>query len=189
MKDLKQYSDEELALFLKSSGEHRYFSELTKRHEKSILKKCKSYVRQEDVSQDLMQEILIKIFLRISDFRSEARFSTWLFTIIHSTCIDYLRKNKKNVHQVLSEKLSDELGELVDTEETLAPEISEKILYDLLAQMSPEEKMLLLLKYKEKHPIRDIQQTLLLSESAVKMRLKRAREKINKLYLKHNTGA
>lgn len=185
MIDIEKLSDEGLALKLKESGEERYFAALARRHEKKILKKCKSYIKQEEASEDLMQEILIKVFLRIKDFRSEAKFSTWLFTIIHSTCIDYLRKHKKNEHSIITEKLCDEVGEIVDTEDEVTEAISGKILDELLNQMTPEEKMLLLLKYKEKHQIKDIQQTLNLSESAVKMRLKRAKEKINKLYNKY----
>ncbi len=185
MSEIAKLSDESLALKLKESGDQRYFAELARRHENKILKKCKSYVQQEDASEDLMQEVLIKIFLRIKDFRSEAKFSTWLFTIIHSTCVDYLRKHKKNVHGIITEKLSEEVGEMVDTEDEVPGAISEKILEELLNQMTPEEKLLLLLKYKEKNQIKDIQQTLNLSGSAVKMRLKRAKEKINKLYLKY----
>lgn len=182
MTELDKLSDENLAIYLKESGDQRYFAELAKRHEKKILKKCKSYVKQDDASEDLMQEILIKLFLRIKDFRNEAKFSTWLFTIVHSTCIDHLRKNKKNVHSILTEKLNDEIADIIESEDDINAFLTEKVLLELLDQMTPEEKMLLLLKYKEKHPIKDIQQTLNLSESAVKMRLKRAKEKINKLY-------
>ncbi|WPP50915.1 RNA polymerase sigma factor [Catalinimonas niigatensis] len=185
MTDIDKLDDEGLALRLKETGDQRYFAELMRRHERKILKKCKSYVKQDEASEDLMQEVMIKLFLRIKDFRSEAKFSTWLFTIIHSTCIDYLRKHKKNVHSIITEKLSDEVAEIVDTEEEVTEAMSEKILEELLNHMTPEEKMLLLLKYKEKHQIKDIQLTLNLSESAVKMRLKRAKEKINKLYYKH----
>lgn len=185
MTDIDSMSDEDIALQLKENGDQRYFAVLAKRHEQKILKKCRSYVRQEAASKDLAQEVLIKVFLRIKDFRNEARFSTWLFTIIHSTCVDYLRRNKKNVHSVITEKLADELGEMVDGDEEVGEALSEQILEALLEQISPEEKMILLLKYKEKHSLKDIQQTLNLSESAIKMRLKRAREKVNRLYQQH----
>jgi len=187
MKEIEGMNDEVLALQLRESGDQRYFSVLAKRHEHKILKKCRSYVREEEASEDLTQEVLIKVFLRIKDFRNEARFSTWLFTIIHSTCIDHLRRNKKNVHSVITEKLADELGEMVDGDEEVGEVLSEQILEELLEQITPEEKVILLLKYKEKHTVKDIQRTLNLSESAIKMRLKRAREKVNKLYLQHQS--
>ena len=181
----KKISDEELIAILQTEGNLSYFSILTERHEQQILKKCKSYVKDEDTAEDLCQEILIKIFLKLNAFRGEARFSTWLFAIVHNTCMDYLRKNKKNqVVKVITEKMTDEIAELIDGVDEIPDELSAQILEELLELLSPEEKMLLLLKYKEKHSIKDIQLSLGLSESAVKMRLKRARTHINELYLK-----
>lgn len=178
----KNISDEELALLLREDANQRYFGILVQRHEKYIIKKCKSYVKDEDIAEDLTQEIFIKLFYNIKNFKGEARFSTWLFSIIHNTCIDHLRKNKKHVRQVITEKMMDELADMIDGVDDVPEEISVKILDGLLNEISPEEKMILLLKYKEKHSIKDIQLTLELSESAVKMRLKRAKDKVNKLY-------
>lgn len=98
----------------------------------------------------------------------------------------YLRgfssKKQKKVHVVLTEKLADEVSSIVDYDEELPEEKTIEILESLLEELSHEEKLILLLKYKEKHPIRDIQISMGLSESAVKMRLLRAKEKLNKMY-------
>ena len=179
------HTDEELAGLFKETGDNKYFTALSVRYEKNILRKCKSYVKDEDTAEDLYQEVLIKLFLQIKNYQRKAKFYTWLFAIIHNICIDHLRRNKKNVRGVITEKLADELGEIIDDEDEIPEELSEKILDQLLEQISPEQKMLLLMKYKEKHHIKDIQITLGLSESAVKMRLKRAKEKVNRLYHKH----
>lgn len=181
----KKISDEALISILQTEGNLAYFSLLTERHEHTILKKCKSYVKDDDTAEDLCQEILIKVFLKLKNFRGEARFSTWLFAIIHNTCMDYLRKNKKSqVLKVITEKMADEVAEMIEGVDEIPEALSVQILEELLELISPEEKMLLLLKYKEKHPIKDIQQSLGLSESAVKMRLKRARTHVNELYQK-----
>lgn len=183
----KNISDEQLILLLQDVYNPGYFSLLVQRHEKYILRKCMSYVKNEDVAEDLCQEILIKLFINIKSFKGEARFSTWLFSIIHNTCIDHLRKNKKNVRQVITEKMAEEVAEMIEGVDEVSEELSVKILEHLLDEISPEEKMILLLKYKEKHPIKDIQLTLGLSESAVKMRLKRAKSKVSKLYQTYRT--
>lgn len=174
-------SDEELVLLMKS-GDNRYFSVFADRYEKYILTRCKSYVKASDTAEDLTQEVMIKVFLQVSNFRKEAKLTTWLFSIIHNTCIDYLRSKKKRVHDVITEKLANEIFEMVDADEELPEEKTIEILETLLDQMTPEGKLVLLLKYKEKHSIQDIQNSLGLSESAVKMRLKRAKETLNKLY-------
>ncbi len=178
-------SDEEVIAFFRAGGHERYFEIITRRYETYIIKKCRSYVKNEDVSEDLCQEILIKVFMQLKNFRSDAKFKTWLYSIIHHTCIDYLRKEKKKTHTVISEKLMDEMIDLVD-DDVLDKDAMETALFKLLEEITPEEKLILLLKYKEKHSIKEIEQTMGISESAVKMRLSRAKEKINKLYSKYS---
>ena len=180
-KEVVNLNDHDLIALLKS-GNHRYFSVLTDRYQPYILKKCISYVKDRDAAEDLAQEILIKVFTELDHFRSEAKFSTWLFAIIHHTCVDYLRRNKKSVRKVLTVKLADSLGEWLDDNEELDEVKTIELMDALLEQLSPEDKLILLLKYKEKHSIQDIVLAMHLSESAVKMRLKRAREKMNHLY-------
>jgi RNA polymerase sigma-70 factor (ECF subfamily) len=182
----EQLTDEEVIALLKAGGHDRYFAVITIRYENYIIKKCKSYVKDEDVAEDLCQEILIKLFMQLKNFRSEAKFKTWLFSIIHNTCVDYLRKEKNKSHKVISEKLQDEMADLVD-EDVVNQESLEIALIQLLEEITPEEKLILLLKYKEKNSIKEIENAMGISESAVKMRLSRAKEKINKLYAKHQS--
>jgi RNA polymerase sigma-70 factor (ECF subfamily) len=114
-------------------------------------------VKDKDAAEDLTQEVLIKLFLKMKSYQSQAKFSTWLFAVIHNTSVDFLRKNKRNVRKVLIEKLLDQLADLVEDEKEIPEEISVQILDDLLEQLTPEDKMLLLMKYKERHPIKEIQ--------------------------------
>lgn len=178
----KNLTDEEIIKTLQHEGNNRYFTVLAERYEASILKKCKTYVKDEDSAEDLCQEILLKVFINIKNFKGSAKFSTWLFSIIHNSCIDFLRKEKKNVKQVITNKMVEEVAEIIEGVDEVSLELSEKLMLKLLEELSPEDRLLLLMKYKEKHSIQDIQASLNLSESAVKMRLKRTKEKLNKLY-------
>ncbi|MEQ8925793.1 MAG: RNA polymerase sigma factor [Fulvivirga sp.] len=184
----KNLSDEQIIYVLQKEGNNRYFTILSERYENSIIKKCKSYVKDEDTAEDLCQEILLKVFLKLNSFQGNAKFSTWLFSIIHNTCIDYLRKHKKNVSKIITDKMVDEVADLIEGVDELPDELSEQILFELMDNISAEDRLLLLLKYKEKHSIKDIQLSLQLSESAIKMRLKRAKDRINKLYLEQQKG-
>ena len=174
-------SDEELIQFIQNGGPERYFSVLADRHQAYVLRKCKGFVKSDDEAEDLSQEVFIKVFMQLKSFRSEAKFKTWLYTIIYHTCLDYLRKRKKSTHDIISEKLAEEIAEVIDTDE-VDQELLLQALEQLLEKITPEEKLLLMLKYKEKQPLQAIVATLKLSESAVKMRLKRAKDKVNKLY-------
>lgn len=178
-----QMTDEELVQFIQNGGPERYFSILADRHQDYVKKKCKGYVKNDDEAEDLTQEVFIKVFMQLKNFRAEAKFKTWLYTIVYHTCIDYLRKKKKSTHQVISDKLSSELEDVIEADE-VDKESLMNALELLLEQITPEEKLLLLLKYKEKQSLQAITASMNISESAAKMRLLRAKEKINKLYEK-----
>jgi RNA polymerase sigma-70 factor (ECF subfamily) len=175
-------SDEDIVVFLRSEFNPKLFSLLIERHRSSIIKKCQGYVKTRDEAEDLSQDILIKIYLQLHTFKKDSKFTTWLYSIIHNQCIDYLRRNRKNLHEQITDRLSDEVGELIDFDQEPPEDLTEEILTDLLDQISPEGKLILLLKYKEKKSLKEIQTALNLNESAVKMRLKRAKDKINKLF-------
>ena len=182
MLDKEHYlGDDELIRHLKR-GDHRFFALFADRYDKYILKKCQIYVRESEVAKDLRQEVLIKVFLQVHHFREEAHLKTWLYTIIHHTCIDYLRRNKRKVRDIYLENLSDSISEMADFQEEPSEALSLELLNHLLDEITSEEKFILMLKYNERHSIRDIMKTLDISESAVKMRLKRAREHVNRLY-------
>ena len=174
--------DDQLLVEKIKSGEHGYFKIFTSRYENFILKKCQSYVKESEVAEDLCQEVFIKVFLQLPKFRNEAKLSTWLYAIIHNTCMDYLRTARNKGHQIITQKLINELEDII-SEEVEGSFSPEEIMLQLLDEISSEDKLLLLLKYKEKHSIKDISNSLQVSESAVKMRLSRAKSKIKKLII------
>lgn len=177
-----QLNDEDIVLKLNIEFEPKLFSILIERHRSMIRNKCLTYVKNPDIAEDLCQDILIKLYLKLSTFRRGARFTTWLFSIIHNHCMDYLKKNKKIIHQEITEELREGVGELLDYDDEISKHMSEELLNGLLNQITPEGKLILLLKYKERKSIKEIQTALNVTESTVKMRLKRAKDKINKLY-------
>ncbi len=180
-KIFRHISDQELIRLIKS-GNEKYFRILVDRYEGYIFEKSLSYLINTEQAKDISQDILIKVYLQLHLFNEKAKFSTWLYAVIHNSCIDYLRRNKKYRNEVISEKLANELGDLSDIDEEIPENVTTEIMNKLLEEMSPEGRLILLLKYKEKHSLKDIQVALHLSESAVKMRLKRSREKIQELY-------
>ncbi len=170
-----EFSDEVLAVRFRDDHDRQALEELLGRYRKKILRKCLQYVKNKDTAEDLVQEVQIKIFHHLLKFRLESRFSTWLFVIVNNTCIDYLRKHKRHQFMELTKSIVEHMQEAdsVDTDH-----ISAEHLEQYLTQVSEEEKLLLVMKYREGVSIKDLSQSLQLTESAIKMRLKRARKKI-----------
>lgn len=181
-KKISKLEDLQIVQQLQAQFDSELFAELLRRYEPKALARAKSYLKDEEQAKDIVQEVFIKVYLQIGQYKGEAGFQHWLLSIVNNMCIDFLRREKKRLHQLISEELSDTLSDLSELEEELSEELSQDILEQLLEQIPPEDKMILLMKYKENTRIKDIQQLLNLSESAVKMRIKRARSKITALH-------
>jgi RNA polymerase sigma-70 factor (ECF subfamily) len=177
--DFTPLSDEDIIHLFRKNPNHKAFAELVRRHQNTIIKQCKKQIKDPDVTQDISQEVWIRVLTKAHQFRAESSFSNWLKTIVHNRCIDHINKNKQALHQEISQKIVDTLEEEIDTEQI--PQPTTEILKELLEKISGEEKLILLLKYEQRWSIKAIQQALNLEESTVKQRLKRSRDKLQKL--------
>lgn len=177
----KNIPDDDLIKILILEGNLRYFSILTERYENHILEKCRKYIQDKEVAADLSQEILIKVFLNLKKFKFESKFSTWLNSIINNTCVDHIRKHKKILNGLLTEAVIENFPDLVENDE-LGTDLSSEDVLELINKLDADEKMILLLKYNDHVAIKDIMKITNLNESAVKMRIKRAKEKLIKIY-------
>ena len=177
---LQELSDENVLHLFKQQQHPSAFSELVSRHRPYIVRRCYGYLKDEEDAQDVTQEVLIRLLTKSETYRSDAPFMPWLNTIIRNRCIDHLNQDKEALHQEISRKIEETIEEAYDTDEVDKPTV--EILEELLEQVGGEEKLLLLLKYRQGWSVQDIQRSLDLNENTVKSKLKRSREKLRKLF-------
>lgn len=158
-----------------------YFSMLYERYINKVYSKCISLLKDETLAQDATQEIFLKIFSNLAKFNKRSKFSTWVYSITYNYCIDFLRKRKKE-----KRLFSDEEQEGKD----MIEEVSDKALLEMeldrlkivLEKLPIADKSVLIMKYKEELSIKEISKIFNKSESAIKMKIKRAKHKCQKLY-------
>jgi RNA polymerase sigma-70 factor (ECF subfamily) len=174
-------SDEEVIVeYLKSQNPY-YFDVLYNRYSAKIFGKCLTLLRDEFKAQDATQDIMMKILLNLNKFSGNSKFSTWVYSITYNFCIDSIRKSKKD-----KSILMDDVSMLSDVED----EVSDKFLLEvklerlkkILDMINVEDKSILLMKYMDGLSIKDIASIKEKSESAIKMKIKRAKEKFMKVY-------
>lgn len=157
------------------------FQRLYRKYADKIFHKCLSLLKDEGLARDARQEIFQKIFLNLRKFDGHSRFSTWVYSITYNHCIDRIRKGRRLrtvplEHVGPMPEFENGVAEKVDLEKRI------RRLEEILERMSPAEKALLVQKYQEGRSIKEIAGELGISESALKMRLKRAKHKASKLY-------
>jgi RNA polymerase sigma factor (sigma-70 family) len=176
------YTDEELVKLFVETQENRYFEKLYERYSEKVYHKCLSFVKDSAKAEDLTHDIFLKLIFKLGTFKEDAKFSTWLYSITYNHCMDQLRSNKKR-GEVLQEEPIEvpddiDLNNLFDGED-----VQLKNLKTALDQLSVDEKGVLFMKYMDDMSIRDIAGIFNVTESAIKMRLLRSRDKLRKKYL------
>lgn len=179
---MEHFSDEELVRLYVETQRNTYFERLYERYCDKVYRKCLSFTKDPLRAEDLTHDIFIKLVVKLSSFREQSKFSTWLYSITYNYCTDQLRS-----HQLRREVYVDDNWERLDVESddglSDMAEMEALQLERALKQLPPEEQTMLLMKYQDDISIRDIAAINGLTESAVKMRLKRSRDKLRKSYL------
>ncbi len=162
------------------------FEQIYDRYAQRIYNKCHSFSRSEEEARDLTQDVFLHLFLKLPTFKGVSKFSTWVYSLTYNFCVNYVNRDKQrkirdnSVRNTEVEETSD-VAE-VDEREFLAMRADRLRL--AMEQISPEDKSILLLKYQDNVSVKDLQGLLEIGESAVKMRLKRAKAKVLEAYYK-----
>lgn len=180
-KSLKNLSDETIIGKLKDYYQPTLFGLLYDRYAEKVYQKSIFFVKDKQIAKDLTHDIFLKLFYRLHQFNIKSRFSNWLYAITYNYCIDYLRKGKSHILKEFDEKTGI-INDDQDIEDKQLFEIKYECLNILMDKISPEDKMILLMKYQDDMSINEIQNYLNIGESATKMRINRAKTKLLKLY-------
>jgi len=173
-------TDEELVHLYVRTQLNQYFELLYQRYSEKVFKKCYSFVRNSQQAEDLTHDIFLKLIVKIGTFKESARFSTWLYSITYNYCMDQLRSGKRSREIPLDAEVAWE----DDTHDDLA-ELQASGLKHSLEKLDPKDRALLLMKYQDDFSIKEIAEALQTTESAVKMRLMRSKERLRKIYLEN----
>lgn len=172
--------DELIQLYLKSRRPS-YFSVLYSRYSNKVYSKCISMLRDEGLAHDATQDIFIKIFMNLAKFSGKSKFSTWVYSITYNYCIDFIRKKKKE-RNLFSDEMENAPDPEVDVDDNELLEMEVGRLKRVLTEIPVGDKAILLMKYQDDMSIKEIASTLDKSESAIKMKIKRAKHKAQKVY-------
>ncbi|MBL7545174.1 MAG: sigma-70 family RNA polymerase sigma factor [Bdellovibrionaceae bacterium] len=126
-KELTILTDSDLVQEIKI-GNRKAFSEIVKRHQKSLLRMSLRFVRDLDMAEDVVQESFIKAYEKLNAFEGRSTFKSWLFQIAVNTAKNKLRERKRLTTDIDSIQLA--VGAVAETSlvhSALSQEIQEEI--------------------------------------------------------------
>jgi RNA polymerase sigma-70 factor, ECF subfamily len=169
--------DPDVQLMLKAGeGNLQSFEELVLKHQKAVLNAAYRYTGNPSVAEELTQDVFVRVFRAARSYRPEARFSTWLFTIVRNVCMNYKTREGKQDHQMDPENDLAAISQNQENPEQRAirRELEKKIQRAIMSL--PETLRLpLILSQFQQMPYEEIAKVLELSVAAVKVRIHRAR--------------
>ena len=167
---------------LAQSGDSEAFCQLARRYERRIYSLALHYCRSAHDAEDLSQEAWLKAYRSIQSFRAESSFYTWLRQITINTFLNYKRRTKMLDKQIISTGAEgrEQLEELSAfespryVEESLNNKILVEKVMQALGELTPQQRMIFLLKHREGMTYDEIAASLGCSAGTVKKSLFRA---------------
>jgi RNA polymerase sigma factor (sigma-70 family) len=161
-------------------GEQNAYAELVNRYQAYVFTLTLRMIKSREDAEEVAQDVFIKAYRYLADFRGESKFSTWLYTITNTTCITFLRKKKLNIHSLDNEKVF-EAAENHDSgfNANLVEQKSKvNMVNQAIALLSPDDAEVITLFYKAEQNLDEISKILGLESNTVKVRLHRARTRL-----------
>lgn len=168
------------------AGDIDSFEQLILAHQKKAFNIAYRILGNLEDANDVTQEALLKAYKGISKFNGKSSFSTWLYTIVTNTSMDFIRKNRKTIVTYLDREYETEEGsyktqvysDQETPEEILEKKEVQKLVNDAIEQLSDEHRKIIVLRDIQQFSYQEIAQILNCSEGTVKSRINRARNNL-----------
>src|SRR6187399_2591442 len=86
-------------------GEQNAYAELVNRYQAYVFTLTLRMIKSREDAEEVAQDVFIKAYKYLADFKGASKFTTWLYTIVNNTCISFLRKKKLDIHSLDNEKV------------------------------------------------------------------------------------
>ena len=153
-------------------GDENAFDELVKKYHDKIYRLCYYFTHNAGDALDLTQEIFIRVFQTLGDFKGQSNFFTWLYRIAQNLCIDYTRRKKVylNAELVYSEDALNKVEQSSPCKLLEVKELEDEVA-KALDMLSSRTKTMVILRYYEGLDYKSISEILGCRVGAVKANL------------------
>lgn len=165
------------------NGNQNAITELYNRTYNNVYFIVKALIKSEDTILDIVQDSYVKGFKNLSQLQDPDKFRAWIKRIAHNSAVDYLRKTKPVMFSTMSTE-DDSFIEFEDDRTENLPEVvidqkeTTRLVKEILDSLSDEQRLVVGMFYYEQMSVKEIAQTLGISENTVKSRLSYGRKKI-----------
>ncbi|TVY01057.1 RNA polymerase sigma factor [Paenibacillus cremeus] len=146
---MESMTDEQLIDFVRQ-GDERAYRVLMERHQKYIYTLIYRMIDHRETAEDLTQEVFIKLYRSLANFRGESQFTTWLYRLTVNLVTDYRRSQKRRPHTAILDVIKGWFGDRKEEPEARALRKEEQLTMQQLLSDLPDKYRLILYLYHYK---------------------------------------
>lgn len=169
-------------------GDRAAFAVLVRRHQAPLFHFAFRQLRAKQLAEDVVQEAFVRVVQNALEFKHEAKFTTWVYTILRNLCVDHIRKRALRKHPSLDESRADDgagptLGEQTADphasveREAIGTELKERI-GRAIDELPDEQREVFLMRQSSNLAFKEIAEITGVPENTVKSRMRYAMERM-----------
>lgn len=156
-----------LQKFENEKTRHEAFSLLLDKYQQKVYWHVRRMVLNHDDADDLVQDVFIKVWKNLINFRQDAQLYTWLYRIASNECITFLNK-KKSRNNISIDDISEQLSQSLNEENYFSGDAIQKKLQEALLTLPDKQKLVFNMKYFDDMKFQEISDVLGTSVGALK---------------------
>jgi RNA polymerase sigma-70 factor (ECF subfamily) len=163
-------------------GNDQAYGLLVERYQRPVYNLMYRFCRNEPDAAELSQDVFLRAYERLSAFDGKRKFFPWLYTLAMNLATDWQRSHARKQQGLARLRWETPPHDMVSGQEkSLLNREEAARLYGALDVLPAETRELVLLRYKQELPIRELAEIFKLSESGVKMRISRALQRMKEV--------
>ncbi|HPN88003.1 MAG TPA: sigma-70 family RNA polymerase sigma factor [Candidatus Omnitrophota bacterium] len=161
-----------------SQGDISSFESIFKMYSSYVFNVALRMTRERQGAQEITQDVFLTLYHKLKDFQYQASLKTWIYRITVNHSINYMKKQGQWTNKVVYQQDEHVASVANDIYKNLEKEYHENVIEKLLAVLTPEQRVCIVLRNMEGLSYEEIAQALNVDINVVRSRLKRAREKL-----------
>jgi len=162
------------------AGDQAAYADLVKRHQRFVFTLALRFAKTREDAEEIAQDCFIKAYRSLGNFQRSSKFTTWLYTIVYTTSMTFLRKKRVDTDSIDDENTYIQLENQGGGYDANDVENKSRSYYlnQAITQLLPDDATIITLFYKGEQSLEEIGETMGIDPNTVKVKLFRARQRL-----------
>ena len=162
------------------AGDQSAYTDLVKRHQRFVFTLAMRFAKGREDAEEIAQDCFIKAYRSLASFQGQSKFSTWLYSIVYTTAMTFLRKKRVATDSIDDENTYLQIENQMSGYDVNNAENKSRSFYlnRAIEQLLPDDAAIITMFYKGEQSLEEIAKAMGMEANTVKVKLFRARQRL-----------